>query len=228
MQTRHCDASPHALNNPRLMRCTTFPNSTPHLNVSRLRRFTCDHRTLKHTCMAFLFSMFSLPCIVHPDCEISRFIKWPNYLEFRALSPSIAHFTKYTLMCSSELAGCRFLIRAIDVFLLLPVETGCGAHSAHCWMGTRGYFAGVKRPGREDDHSTPFNGEVKSKHVCISYPSYVCPHGTCRETNLPWPFFGHTLNCKLKMYVWYKQETEAVRRIFITLVSLWNVEIIMK
>jgi len=92
VRTRHCDASPYALNNPRLMRCTTFPNSTPHLNVSRLRRFTCDHRTLKHTCMAFLFSMFSLPCIVHPDCEISLFYRVTKLLRIACTDPFYCPF----------------------------------------------------------------------------------------------------------------------------------------
>jgi hypothetical protein len=34
---------------------------------------------------------------------------------------------------------------------LAHVQTGPGAHSAPCTMGT-GYFPGVKRPGRGADH----------------------------------------------------------------------------
>ena len=33
-----------------------------------------------------------------------------------------------------------------------PVQTGPGAHPASCTMGT-GSFPGVKRPGRDADHS---------------------------------------------------------------------------
>ena len=61
VQTRRCDASRLALNNLRLMRSATFPNSTLHLNVSRLRRFTCDHRTLKHTAWPFSFRCVHSP-----------------------------------------------------------------------------------------------------------------------------------------------------------------------
>jgi hypothetical protein len=35
------------------------------------------------------------------------------------------------------------------------VQNGSGAHPASCRMGTRGSFPGVKRPGREADHSPP-------------------------------------------------------------------------
>jgi hypothetical protein len=41
------------------------------------------------------------------------------------------------------------------------VQNGSGAHPASYPMGTRGYFPGVKRPGREADHSPPPNAEVK-------------------------------------------------------------------
>jgi len=37
----------------------------------------------------------------------------------------------------------------------LPVQTGPGVHPASCTMGT-GSFPGVKRPGRDADHSPPF------------------------------------------------------------------------
>jgi hypothetical protein len=38
---------------------------------------------------------------------------------------------------------------------------GSGTHPASYPMGTRGSFLGVKRPGREADHSTPSSTEVK-------------------------------------------------------------------
>jgi hypothetical protein len=42
------------------------------------------------------------------------------------------------------------------------VQTGSGAHSACYPMGTGGgSFPGVKRPGREADHSHPSSAEVK-------------------------------------------------------------------
>jgi hypothetical protein len=39
------------------------------------------------------------------------------------------------------------------------VQTGPGAHSASCTMGT-GSFPVVKRPGRGADHPPPFSAEV--------------------------------------------------------------------
>jgi hypothetical protein len=40
------------------------------------------------------------------------------------------------------------------------VQTGPGAHPASCTMGT-GSFQGVKRPGRDVEHSAPSRAEVK-------------------------------------------------------------------
>jgi hypothetical protein len=41
------------------------------------------------------------------------------------------------------------------------VQNGSGAHPASYPLGTRGSFHGVKRPGREADHSPPSSTEVK-------------------------------------------------------------------
>jgi hypothetical protein len=41
------------------------------------------------------------------------------------------------------------------------VQNGSGAHAASYPMGTRSSFPGVKRPGREADHSPPSSAEVK-------------------------------------------------------------------
>jgi hypothetical protein len=46
----------------------------------------------------------------------------------------------------------------------LYVQTGSGAHSAPCTMGTGGPFPGGKaRPGRDADHSPPSSAEVKNE-----------------------------------------------------------------
>jgi hypothetical protein len=50
------------------------------------------------------------------------------------------------------------------------VQTGSGAHPASYPVGTRGFFPGVKRPGREADHSTPSSAEVKNVWSYISTP----------------------------------------------------------
>jgi hypothetical protein len=43
-----------------------------------------------------------------------------------------------------------------------PVQTGPGAHSASCTMGT-GSFPGVKRPGHGVDHPPPSSAKVKER-----------------------------------------------------------------
>jgi hypothetical protein len=48
------------------------------------------------------------------------------------------------------------------------VQTGSGPHPASYPMGTRGSFPGVKRPGREADHSPPSSAEVKNVWSYIS------------------------------------------------------------
>jgi hypothetical protein len=46
---------------------------------------------------------------------------------------------------------------------LRSVRNGSDAHPAFCSVGTVGYFlCGVKRPGREADHSPPCSAEVRS------------------------------------------------------------------
>jgi hypothetical protein len=40
-------------------------------------------------------------------------------------------------------------------------QTGSGDHPASYPMGTRGSFPGVRRPGREADHSSPFSADVE-------------------------------------------------------------------
>jgi len=42
-------------------------------------------------------------------------------------------------------------------------ETGSGAHPASYPMGTGVFIPGIKRPGREDDHSPPSSAEVKNE-----------------------------------------------------------------
>jgi hypothetical protein len=49
--------------------------------------------------------------------------------------------------------------------------TDSGAHPASYPMGTRGSFPGVKRPGREADHSPPYSAEVKNVWSYTSTPT---------------------------------------------------------
>jgi hypothetical protein len=53
--------------------------------------------------------------------------------------------------------------------LLHIVQTGSGVHPTFYKMGT----AGVKRQGREADHSPPTSAEVKKMWIYTSTPLYV-------------------------------------------------------
>jgi hypothetical protein len=54
--------------------------------------------------------------------------------------------------------------------LLYVVQTGSAVHPTSCLMGTGGSSPGVKRQGREADHSPQASAEVKK--VCIYTPSW--------------------------------------------------------
>jgi hypothetical protein len=58
--------------------------------------------------------------------------------------------------------------------LLHIVQTGSGVHPTSYKMGTVGTFPGLKRQGREADHSPPTSAEVKKMWIYTSTPSYVC------------------------------------------------------
>jgi len=48
------------------------------------------------------------------------------------------------------------------------VQTLSGVHLSSYSMGTGGFFPAVKRPGRETDHSSLSNAEVKNEWSCTS------------------------------------------------------------
>jgi hypothetical protein len=62
-----------------------------------------------------------------------------------------------------------------DFFLLHRVQTGSGAHPTFHPMGTRSFFPGVKRQGREANHSPPSNTEVKNGGAVPPFPMHL--HG---------------------------------------------------
>jgi hypothetical protein len=55
----------------------------------------------------------------------------------------------------------RFPAAAVNFSLHHRLQNGSGTHPASYLMGARGFFPGVKRPGREADHSPPSSAEVK-------------------------------------------------------------------
>jgi hypothetical protein len=48
-----------------------------------------------------------------------------------------------------------------------------GVHPTSYTMGTGGFFSGVKRQGREADHSPPTSAEVKKICIYTSTPPYI-------------------------------------------------------
>jgi hypothetical protein len=63
---------------------------------------------------------------------------------------------------------------SIQEFLFLyVVQTGSGAHPASYPMGTGAVSPGVKRPGREADHSPLISAEVKEIWIYTSIPPYA-------------------------------------------------------
>jgi hypothetical protein len=50
------------------------------------------------------------------------------------------------------------------------IQTGSGVHPTSYPMGTGGSSPGVKRPGREADHSPPASAEVQKMWICTSIP----------------------------------------------------------
>jgi hypothetical protein len=59
-------------------------------------------------------------------------------------------------------AGGPFRAGARDFSLLHSVPTGSGAHPAYSLLSTGAHSPGVKRPGREADHSPACSAEVKN------------------------------------------------------------------
>jgi hypothetical protein len=56
----------------------------------------------------------------------------------------------------------RVLAWAGNFPLYHRVQTGSEAYPASCPIGTMSFSLGVKRPGREADHSPPSSAEVKN------------------------------------------------------------------
>jgi hypothetical protein len=60
-----------------------------------------------------------------------------------------------------------------ELLLLHVVQTGSGVHPTFYTMGTGSSFPGVKRLGREADHSPPTSVEVKKMWIYTSTPPYA-------------------------------------------------------
>jgi hypothetical protein len=110
--------------------------------------------------------------------DISTFCAWYSYQEsvrsFQTLSSRLFIFIGLCVKSRNSSvgialgygldnrgSGVRFPAEAGNFSLHHRVQNGSGVHPASYPMGTRGSFPGVKRPGRESDHSPPSSAEVK-------------------------------------------------------------------
>jgi hypothetical protein len=81
-----------------------------------------------------------------------------------ARSPALYH---------SAIPGARISAGAENFSLHHRVQTGFGAHPTSCPVGTSDSFPGVKRPGREADHSLPSSADIKIAWRYTSTIPYV-------------------------------------------------------
>jgi len=91
-------------------------------------------------------------------------------------SPVSRHFPplrSYSLLDTGWTTGVRFLSGAGNFFLRHRIQRGFGAHPDSYRTGTGGPYPGVKRPGREADHSPPSSAEVKNAWSYTSTPPHV-------------------------------------------------------
>jgi hypothetical protein len=87
-----------------------------------------------------------------------------DYKKFNLCSFSLDAGVALSVLCLTTdwTTGVRSPTEAEDFSSTLYVQTGSGAHTASCPMGTGGPFPGGKaRPGRDADHSPPSSAEVK-------------------------------------------------------------------
>jgi len=73
-------------------------------------------------------------------------------------------------------SGVRFPAGAGDFSLRHRVQTGSGSHLASYPTGINDSFSGLKRPGREADHSPPTCAEAKNTSIYKSTPPIIL-HG---------------------------------------------------
>jgi hypothetical protein len=89
---------------------------------------------------------------------------------------SVGLTTEYGL--DDRMIGVRLPAGAGNFSLRHHVQKGSGAHPAYP-MGTRGSSLGVKRPGREADHTPPTVAEVKE---CVELYINSPNTSSCRGT----------------------------------------------
>jgi hypothetical protein len=86
-------------------------------------------------------------------------------------------------------SGVRFPEGAGNFSLHHRIQNGSGSHPASYPIGTRGSFPGVKRLGREANHSPPSSAEVKNAWSYTSTPLNASSwRGAYLSTGINLPF----------------------------------------
>jgi hypothetical protein len=99
--------------------------------------------------------------------RVWNFLNWSTDMKSTCHVKDISSFKNSALVVISSQA---FHIRKNTAY---HVQTGSGAHPAFYPMGTGALCQGVKRPGREADHSPPTSAEVKKMWIFTSTPPYA-------------------------------------------------------
>jgi hypothetical protein len=98
-------------------------------------------------------------------------------VRFNTIIPSTPRKSRIAQWYSAGLRSGRSEVRVLavagNIFLQHRVQAGSVANPASYPMGTRALFLGVKRPGREADHSPPSSAEIKNTWSFTSTPHYA-------------------------------------------------------
>jgi hypothetical protein len=122
-----------------------YEDPFPSVTSHNVLKYAEPHRYLLYAGVKFGFSLYEK----NMNCQCLRTGCWGEYLDLRG--------RKYG-----------------NFSLHHRVQNNSGAHPASYPMGTRGSFPGVKRPGREADHSPPSTAEVKKMSGAIPpLPQYA-------------------------------------------------------
>jgi len=97
--------------------------------------------------------------------QLLRKVSWPLWWNFK-------FHKKRTFL--SRFSNCQVLYQVVCLFVcLFSVQTGSGAHPASNQWIPGALSPGVKRPGREADHSPSSSAEMKNAWRYTSTPQYV-------------------------------------------------------
>jgi len=119
-----------------------------------------------------------LICYCHSQvlevCHNSEKFMNITYVTTKTCDTSVSMVTGYGL--DDQGSRIQFLMRAGNFSLHHHVQNGSGAHPTCYPVDTGGSFPGIKRPGREADHSLLSSAESR---MCgaISPLSSICLHG---------------------------------------------------